>query len=467
MISMSKYEIAIYLQDYCDFIYNMNLHPTMKKKDVFFLTLRNKNSLEKYNDDYYRIMRLVYNWFLRMKMFSLEEDMLLNRDKYINNTHLEYDIAIESLGINKNRLIQLIRDAFNHNNSEEVERFKISKNARFIEIEYLNIKKNDGTTGPIVIKLNSEQIQEIYSDMNRKRQTAILLDIDIPKDIDIYSKNLYQELGKIRINYYYIKEKLSREIIEEINKIGDENKSLSDCNELFFEMARKYGECLEYRLTASQKDKLFELVEKFKATHEKKLKSTEVESLIDFYIRNNVSVIPGDKIDKCVYHSIFCMGLLLYNDTFLDTLNTIYSMSNNTNPFHKENKFGQDTYEKFKSLTRKQQLEMYMHFNFGESFIAYSFLTYVEFVIAHCCNDEYINIDNNQYSVKEIRNSLVHGRWHVFGQNIAFYDADPRNVNMLNTTLVGLIDLGHLVDWANDYLEENKYRLEIQKAKKK
>ena len=83
--------------------------------------------------------------FSNFKLFSFSEDHTLNRD----NNILESDLEDLKEGLNKiegstdisnKQLIRLIRNAFNHNNDPNFDRFKISKNAKNIEISFKDLR---------------------------------------------------------------------------------------------------------------------------------------------------------------------------------------------------------------------------------------------------------------------------------------------------------------------------------------
>ena len=68
----------------------------------------------------------------------------MNRDNYINDNDLDEIIPENTYSTNmgsisKKKLLQLIRNTFNHNDSEDVDRFKMSVNGR--KIGRYSIKK--------------------------------------------------------------------------------------------------------------------------------------------------------------------------------------------------------------------------------------------------------------------------------------------------------------------------------------
>ena len=104
----------------------------------------------------------------------------------------------------------------------------------------------------------------------------------------------------------------------------------------------------------------------------------------------------------------------------------------------------------------------------GEFVAAIPFVMYIDSVITHCCEDEYIQINNQRYKTEKIRNSLVHGRWYITADNcIILYDADPRNINDYNLEFIGKINISSFIEWSDNYIEQNRNKLNISKGTNK
>lgn len=155
MIAMTKFEMVRYLKDYADLQYLMMQHPDQQIGILFDRLMQSKGRFEDDTREYYDRMRRVYMNYNFMKKFSYSEDFLLNRDNYINGNDLDEIIPENTYSTNmgsisKKKLLQLIRNTFNHNDSEDVDRFKMSVNGRKIEIELLS--------GPVRIKFDTTKL---------------------------------------------------------------------------------------------------------------------------------------------------------------------------------------------------------------------------------------------------------------------------------------------------------------------
>ena len=169
-------------------------------------------------------MRRVYSDYIFFKKFSIIEDFLLNRDDYLNNNELsgiETDCQIIEAPSNltNKKIIQLIRNAFNHNNSEDMDRFKISVNGRYFEIEFKDIRtskeiENNIPPKPVKIKFNANYLSKVNNIINEKRQNQFIISFDIPNDFDFYSDNLNVELDKISVKHYHFPKKMTKSEIE-------------------------------------------------------------------------------------------------------------------------------------------------------------------------------------------------------------------------------------------------------------
>ena len=135
VISMPKETMIKYLRDYASLLYMVMKNPEKRIGSLFDLNMYKECRLQDDTREYYDTMRRVYSDYIFFKKFSIIEDFLLNRDDYLNNNELsgiETDCQIIEAPSNltNKKIIQLIRNAFNHNNSEDMDRFKISVNGR-------------------------------------------------------------------------------------------------------------------------------------------------------------------------------------------------------------------------------------------------------------------------------------------------------------------------------------------------
>ena len=465
MIAMSKYEMIQYLSDYLNLQILFMRNPNEKIGKLFKMYMERKN-IDNCNREYYDRMRRVYMIYMAMKKYSIAEDFLLNRDNYLNNNELEdiiprntYSTDLNGL-INK-KILQLIRDGFNHNNDiDNIDRFKISSNGKNIEIEFLNIKRSDGSFRPIKMKFSSIQLIEIYNDMISKRQNSLNISFIIPNDLDINSDDLYSKLGEIKFVHYYFKNKLPSNIIEKFNYFnktkGLSKEELLQLSTEFNNLSSSIDIVCEYDLTTEQKNKLIDYINKYKKLNKDRL-SNEDYSLLYYFL---LKIIPVPILkDKSLDNQMFFCERFMedINKSYNQILNEAQQMLKGNNPFSMDDSFDQETFKLFNKRKNFDNMSLIMDMLDVEMIVGFPAITYIDSVITHCCkNDEIIDLGNNQYEVEKVRNSLVHGRWFISTDNsIVLFDADPRNIKDYDLEYVGKIHINTLKIWADKYLKNN------------
>ena len=91
-------------------------------------------------------------------------------------------------------------------------------------------------------------------------------------------------------------------------------------------------------------------------------------------------------------------------------------------------------------------------------------ITFIDFVITHCCNEENIIINGVDYNTSEIRNSFVHGRWYIANDNyMMMFDAKPKNVYDYDLKFLGKIKIEDFNDWALTFLTNNTKKIDIKR----
>ncbi len=462
MIAMTKFEMVRYLKDYSDLQYSMMKHPNIPIFILFSNIMKSKNRFDDNTREYYDRMLRVYMNYCFLKKFSYAEDFLLNRDNFINNEDLD-EIILQNTyitdmsDISKKKLLQLIRNVFNHNDSENIDRFKMSVNGRFIEIELLN--------GPVKIKISFDKVIDAYNNMLKHRKNNLNLSYDIPNNFNINSENLLEELDKIKFIHYYFNEKLSKNIIDQFNQIsstkGLSNEELYQRSDEFNILSSSISKAVKFDLTIEQKKKLESYILRYKKEYSELL-DEDINNIM-FYFLNKVIPVPllKDLIldNQIIYCECFMQDTNKCLNSVLNDTRTIYE---GNNPFNSLDSFGNEAFELLSSRKKIDNLRFYKDLLDGEMIAGIPIITYIDSVVLHYCNDEIINIKGNNYNREEIRNSFVHGRWFITSDNcIMMYDANPRNIFDYDLKLVGKINIGDFEEWADEYIEKNREKFDV------
>lgn len=476
MISMSKFEMVKYLRDYANLQYLVIHNPKKEFGELFDYYMKSNARFEDDNREYYDRMRRVYMIYITMKWFSYIEDYLLNRDNYLNNDELDdiipinlYSTNIE--GISNKKILQLIRNGFNHNNSSDIDRFKISPNGKYVEIEFLGIPRSNGMKEPIKMKFSISQLLELLNEMSSKKQNVLNISFEIPDDFDINSKDLYNELNKIKIVRYYFNRKMTKDEIEQFKTLTDTRglsaDELKQRSRDFHRLSNLIVEPQKFELSSEQKSKLISNIKWYKKNNSSLL-NDDINSIM-YYFLQKVVPIPALK-------EFLIKNQLLYCERFTEDVNEnldkivgeIIMILDNKNPFNIGDTFDQETFKLLKEEKYINKLKFYKDLIDGEFIAMIPYINYIDSVITHCCDDEYVQIDKKIYPTAKIRNSFAHGRWYITTNNyIVLYDADPRNINDYNLEFVGKINVGSFTRWADSYIIKHKNKINMSKGTNK
>lgn len=462
MIAMTKFEMVRYLKDYADLQYLIMKHPEQQIGILFDRLMQSKGRFEDDTIEYYDRMRRVYMNYSFMKEFSYSEDFLLNKDNYITNSDLD-EIILENTystnmgSISKKKLLQLIRDAFNHNDSEDVDRFKMSINGRKIEIEFLG--------GPVRIVIDTTKLLDYYNNMLNHRENSLNISFDIPDNLNIKSGNLFQELGKIKIIRYYFKNKLSKTIIEQFNQIADtrglSNEEIKRKSEIFNNLSSSISAPVKYNLTVEQKKKLESYIKLYRKDYPEFLEQ-DINNVMFYFL---MKVVPVPLLKNYILDNqmIYCERFMQdTTETHNNVLKEVRAILDNKNLFNPNDSFDQETFELLNQRKPADNLSFFKDLLDGEMMAGIPIITYIDAVITHCCKEKTINIGGVNYNVKKIRNSFAHGRWYITIDNsIMMYDADPRNINDYKLEFVGKINIGLFEEWADIFVEQNKNKIDV------
>lgn len=467
---MTKEEMIKYLRDYACIMNSAAHNPQIPINIVFdsymITNCRQKDDTREYYDN----MRMVYSIYCMMKAFSFTEDFLLNRDKYLSNdslTGLLEGLTSKEIPNNTSNLkvVQLIRNAFNHNDSPTFDRFKISKDTKHIGIEFQDLrtdkeKLNGAKEKPFKIKFTTNYLFDIYKSINKHAETIQFIKYKIPHSFNINSTNLEKELDKIKFVHHYIKNKLTPEQTNKMKKLSDVRHLSNLEKEIRSLKMNKYiktiGEKKEYKLTQEQKDKIIELRDRYREDMPILLKQPVSNTM--YYFLNEVIPIPALK-EKTLHNQIFIAGAYLDDNRFShDEIRTrILRAWNNENIPDYYDDEDREIHQGLVESGPSNCLKLFKDMTSPEFIQTFPIIMYIDSVVTHLCQDETITIDDKTYEKEKIRNSFAHGRWFISkDQELVMFDADPRNVNEYNLEYIGKIPVDNFAEWADNYLEKHE-----------
>ncbi len=468
MVSMSKEEMIRYLHDYAQIVYMHSNRSNFSIGKCFNLYMTSNGRKEDNTQEYYDTMRKVYSIYCIMKIFSFSEDFVLNRDNYLvedDLDNLKEDLSkIEATNnISNKQIIRLIRNAFNHNNDPKFDRFKISKNAKNIEISFKDLRTQKEIAAskeekPFSIKFNLDYLNKVLDNIVNKSRTTPYYTIDLT-EFNVFSKNLYKELDKIKITNYLFPKKLTKDqkiIIDKLNSKynsseEESKKTDKELNDYITSIADPY----EYKMTKIEKEKICSLKKLYMKVMPELLEM-HTTTMTAYYLNQSLP-IPDFKKDIFYDQLLLAGGFYGYPElSKTDIINLL-----------------NDLYSEERTLPNNEIESMILRYIFTESkrnqifftqnLISRDFLEvvpsiiYLDSVITHYCTDETITIDNNTYETEKIRNSLVHGRWLISkNTELVMYDADPRNIKSNELEYVGSIKIHKFIEWSENYVNSKK-----------
>lgn len=452
---MTKETMIQYLKDYANLQRLVMQNPSQCIDTLFLKYMYENGRYEEASEEYYDKMLMIYTDYILFKQFSFVEDFLLNQDNYLNNNDLlgvkegcEFYTDINS--VTNKRIIELIRNAFNHNGENGVEKFKICENCENFEIELNDTRtkkeiENGKPITPFKMNFSIIYLLKLLNIINSKCQNLMFSTFDIPNNFNIFSNDLDVELDKITFRRYYFKKKLSQEQIKKIRNLssisGYSDSELLEKSRKLNDYAKTIGDIAEFRLSVDQKNKIKYMIEKCKKTYPKFL-SFDI-NFVMFYFLNNVIPVPLIKNRLLGNQIALTTKYFPEWDLSLENISRIlfYMIYENGKKYNNMN------YEikLFKDLCDEEFVQ------------TFPLIMYIDAVIIHCCDDDEICIDNVTYPKNRIRNSFVHGRWYISENNeIILFDANPRNINDYKLEEVGKISIQSFANWANNYMDNRK-----------
>lgn len=467
MIAMTKEEMINYLRDYALLKNKMSHESNRPIYLVFRDYMIEANRLKDCNRTYYDTMRHTYTMYCIMKRFSIIEDFLLNRDNYISEENLD-DLKADLQSkyplnnISNKRIIQLLRNAFNHNDDPNHNRFSLSKNGKNIEISFQDIrkekeKKQGGSPKPIQIKFKQKDLIKIENEIDKSRENIMYLSYEIPDDFDILSDTLYDDLDNVKLIHYYFNRKLSKEEMEEFKRLGDysnlSEEELLERSDEINNYAQSIGTFIKYELNDTQKEKIVDLVERAKTSYPSLLQ-TENSIYLMYYYLNQVIPIPSFKIFDTQKQAIFTDCYMLDDTLSLKNISDrLLLTSTDLDIPNNYDEIDKDIHNRIQNIGKPFGNRFFLDTIQPEFNQVFPIVMYFDSVITHYCNDEEITINDKKYNREKIRNSLAHCRWIISkDMELVLYDADPKNSKDYELEHVATIDIGSLIDWSDNYL---------------
>lgn len=447
MISLEHYEIAEYLYNYANLNYLMLSNPNKSVRSLFQDYMDSKN-IEIDYEKYYKAMLNIYVMFLKMKTYSICEDYnLKNKNNFVNNenldlTNIKNTIIVDGdfSNISDKRLLQLIKDAFCHSNSNN-QLYHISPNGRLLEFK---LQK----PSPITIKLKLNDIISLNNIINDNTQTVQLIGFEWDNRII----DLEEFLSNLKINRYHFTKKMDRELVDSIHEYS-ENGNYSEA----ISEAENFDNCVVKELKLTEKD-IDEILDTINLLVDN---NTITEEEYNDYFCQIINILIGKKfplpVFKADYYTIDSF-MIYYLQSISDfSYNDTYTIISKLLPEKEEKKFNfEKHYERLFDNPHIKLLFRIYYGNFDEKVI-YSYMIFIEYIISnYCCDREYIKIGKRSVLANKLRNSLVHARWCIDGNKILFYDALPNIVNELEYNWKVSINFSDLCDYCIDILENQK-----------
>lgn len=462
MSMMSRREIAMCLHDYATLQYRVINYSDITIETIFKDYMEQTGRPELANEEYFKKIVGIYRVQLALKDYSITEDFLLNRDNYLSENKLDdfikkCSIEPSNANLSKKRIIQLIRNAFNHNDNDDFDKFRLSDDLEYIEIRFKDIrtpkeKANGGLEQPLKITVDLKYLDKLHQEISEKAENVNYMRFNIPRDFKFKSKGLHDEIDRIKIPFYNFRKKLSEEQINKFNEMPAYTPLGIEKSE-YEEYAKSLSDSRMYEMTDLQKETLYQNIRSFTKYNMNMIHKYGKRNIITYFL-TRLLPIPALKQEMLENQK-------LYNDVFFSRYNLSYNdiisrignvvLNPDCNPYSSEydTQIHKAMVDKIPTL---RALYMYLDLNMQGSSIAMPIIIYVDYVISTLCTDEYITIGGETYKREELRNSLVHSRWHTtIGDKIAFYDADPKNEKAIDLDFIGEISINDLYTWATEY----------------
>lgn len=441
MNTLKKEDIIFYLNNYVSVMTMAIANPTIE-----FRKIHDYIAIEKYGPQfanegiYYNTLR-IYEFLLYKKLFSYYYDSAFPnlKEKMIKDIELPKNIFVnfdDENRFSKKQIINFIRNALNHNDSNNRELYHIVQDSSklILDINLLQTKPI-----PFHVQIDMSDFLKLEKSIINSTYNPDITLICHSSDIDYLNPDISEELKKIYFRRYNFQGKDDNTISERFRKLL--SNGVVDINKLDV-ITHSNDDYKDYQLTISQQIKLEQDIRDFEKSvgipFNWKLLSYELFKvvqfgsakyfglLVDFFIcdwylgRDNKSLIDFQK-DVIDYSN----GKNMQNNP----LNKIADIRNLDFLLYKAWDFDQFTLN---------SLEIYMN---------YIFDTYIK--------DEKIDINGKLIDREKIRDSFVHGRYYVGSFNkYHFMDSENGRKNEVNINWSETIKLDDILKFCYSQTKE-------------
>lgn len=453
MISISQTSVALYLRDYCVLTTLMLTHTDEQPFELFKKHLISEHRLEDATEEYYQRMLNIAYMFTKMKLFSIAEDYTLkNKNNFINNDDLDLSfldskITGDRSAISNKKLLQMLRDGFNHSSSDN-QLYKISPNCKYIEFSFKR-------PTPITIKLERTDIANLTFAIGSAARTLQFFSFDQPT-----VRSIKDYISNLKITRHYFPKKISLEKMNAVLQLQDENE-----HNKAIDIVKSIEHATEREITLTEEQVNRILLNIDDLINQELITPEEFrEYLKDFVVilLNKELPIPILKYNHYILDSYF-IGLMLPHKVF--TYSQMWMIF--TKGLEVDDDDNSLAYEYRKNIDKYQELVFKTYYSDESEKMAYASLLFIEYILSNFKpDDKLIRIGNRTVEYQKLRNSIVHGRWHLERDKVVFYDALPNIENELDYNWQAKLDLSALYNYCSNILK-NKLKEDKPKQKQK
>lgn len=453
MISISQTSVALYLRDYCVLTTLMLTHTDEQPFELFKNHLISEHRSEDATEEYYQRMLNIAYMFTKMKLFSIAEDYTLkNKNNFINNDDLDLSfldskITGDRSAISNKKLLQMLRDGFNHSSSDN-QLYKISPNCKYIEFSFKR-------PTPITIKLERTDIANLTFAIGSAARTFQFFSFDQPT-----VRSIKDYISNLKITRHYFPKKISLEKMNAVLQLQDENE-----HNKAIDIVKSIEHATEREITLTEEQVNRILLNIDDLINQELITPEEFrEYLKDFVVilLNKELPIPILKYNHYILDSYF-IGLMLPHKVF--TYSQMWMIF--TKGLEVDDDDNSLAYEYRKNIDKYQELVFKTYYSDESEKMAYASLLFIEYILSNFKpDDKLIRIGNRTVEYQKLRNSIVHGRWHLERDKVVFYDALPNIENELDYNWQAKLDLSALYNYCSNILK-NKLKEDKPKQKQK
>lgn len=391
----SKIEIATFLKDFINTIELSSYYENNTFFDNLKSLLMNEGRYRHTFDiSYYQNMRKVFSYMLAMKHFSIFYDM--------KNTNLKEDelssIDLRHIFVNSNeynrfskkQIIKCIRNAFNHNDMNEILKFINIDNNIKVEITLNNTKP---IPFHVIIDLN-----DILSLMSLiiNNKTVNIISMRNSGTLTL-NGDMFNEFDKVYFRKFFNRKSIDEETFENVSELTLSKEMYDD------KLEEENLEYKDYRLNRPQKVKIIEDLEMFERIGFN-------PNLVFPSVSRKVMPISALKIRTMVMFTCLTEYMSNVNSKYSDFKKDVYNVFNRR---INENKI----LELYTYLFGKD-INMYLEAFDTNNLLSIPSSIFYSYIFDSLIKDEEIIFNENKKLPRnKIRDSFVHLRWFLGAKN--------------------------------------------------